>query len=190
MKQADSTDPFCDGGCSPPLTDNKNSREDLVQELSPPAVDGELSNSNRQLLELTPDEEDVVQLLRSVNDGAAIRGTAKNNNSLTESRSEAPPRRVRSQVAPKKLNPKRNRGSRPIVISDDHSQLLTPTEVGHLLKLSSEAVVRRFVDSPGVYDIGSEEVVGRYGKEKPKRRYRMLRIPRHVLDRYLLSTRV
>ena len=84
----------------------------------------------------------------------------------------------------------RNRGPRPIAISDDPQQLLTPTEVGHLLKLSAESVTRRFANMSGVHDLGSEEIVGRHGRERPKRRYRMLRIPRHVLDKYLSETQV
>jgi hypothetical protein len=84
----------------------------------------------------------------------------------------------------------RNRGPRPIAITGDPQELLTPGEVGHLLKIDSESVLRRFAHIPGVFDIGSAEIVGRFGKEKPRRRYRQLRIPRHVLDRYLEGTRV
>jgi hypothetical protein len=84
----------------------------------------------------------------------------------------------------------RNRGPRPIAISSDPQQLLTPAEVGSILKLSPEAITKRFADVAGVHDLGSEEFVGRHGRERPKRRYRMLRIPRHVLDKYLNETQV
>lgn len=63
------------------------------------------------------------------------------------------------------------------------SELLTVKEVAAILKLSPAAITRRFESLPGVLNLGSEET-------RRKRRYSLLRIPRPVLDRYLLSMRV
>jgi hypothetical protein len=62
-------------------------------------------------------------------------------------------------------------------------ELLTVREVADLLKLSPDAITKRFENYPGVLNFGSEET-------RHKRRYSVLRIPRNVLDRYLLSVRV
>lgn len=63
------------------------------------------------------------------------------------------------------------------------SDFFAPEEVAKLLKVSAHTVMRRFEDFPGVIDIGREET--RY-----KRRYRVLRIPRHVFQKFLIANRV
>lgn len=66
-------------------------------------------------------------------------------------------------------------------------ELLTPNEVATLLKVSEDTVLRRFADLPGCIDLGSPEVTRGPGR---KRRYRVLRIPRAVLNRFLLENQV
>jgi hypothetical protein len=63
------------------------------------------------------------------------------------------------------------------------SEFLTVAEIASFLKLSRDAVRERFERLPGVIDVGSPET-------NRKRKYSVLRIPRAVLDRYLLSARV
>ena len=63
------------------------------------------------------------------------------------------------------------------------SEYLTPEEVGAILKVSPKTVVRRFQQCEGVIDHGSPET-------KYKRRYRVLRIPRAVLNMYIHQKRV
>lgn len=58
------------------------------------------------------------------------------------------------------------------------SELLTVAEVASVLKCSDDAVVRRFAKMPGVIDLGRAET-------RHKRRYRVLRIPRAVVEKYL-----
>jgi hypothetical protein len=60
------------------------------------------------------------------------------------------------------------------------SDLLTVSEVAALLKVSEETVTRRFAGVKGVIDIGTPET-------PRKRRYRVLRIPRSVVEKYVLS---
>jgi hypothetical protein len=67
-------------------------------------------------------------------------------------------------------------------------ELHTPAEVAALLKVSEDTVIRRFGDLPGVIDLGSPELVGR--KTGRKRRYRIIRIPRAVLDRFIVEHRI
>lgn len=62
-------------------------------------------------------------------------------------------------------------------------ELLTVREVADRLKLSPDAVTARFESLPGVLNLGSPET-------RHKRRYSVLRIPRAVLERYLLAARV
>lgn len=62
------------------------------------------------------------------------------------------------------------------------TEYLTSNEVADTLKISSETVIRRFEKIPGVIDLGSSE--GRF-----KRRYRILRIPREVLNKFVLENR-
>jgi hypothetical protein len=67
-------------------------------------------------------------------------------------------------------------------------ELHTPAEVAARLKVSEDTVIRRFGDLPGVIDLGSPELVGR--KTRRKRRYRIIRIPGAVLDKFLQEHRI
>ena len=67
-------------------------------------------------------------------------------------------------------------------------ELHTPAEVAARLKVSEDTVIRRFGDLPGVIDLGSPELVGR--KTGRKRRYRIIRIPGVVLDKFLQEHRI
>src|SRR5215472_16307506 len=58
--------------------------------------------------------------------------------------------------------------------------LLTVREVAAVMKCSEDAVSRIFAKLPGVIDLGRAET-------KDKRRYRVLRIPRSVLEQYLMK---
>jgi hypothetical protein len=60
------------------------------------------------------------------------------------------------------------------------SKLLTVAEVARLLNVSEDTVTRRFQKEKGVIDIGSPETPKR-------RRYRVLRIPTSVVEKYLLK---
>jgi hypothetical protein len=62
-------------------------------------------------------------------------------------------------------------------------EYLTVTQVAAILKVSTDSVLRKFGEQPGVIDLGTPET-------NRKRRYRVLRIPRHVLDRVLHQRRV
>jgi hypothetical protein len=58
------------------------------------------------------------------------------------------------------------------------SELLTVSEVAAILKESPDAVTRRFAKVPGVIDLGRAET-------RDKRQYRVLRIPKAVVEKYL-----
>jgi hypothetical protein len=58
------------------------------------------------------------------------------------------------------------------------SELLTVREVASVLKCSEDSVVKRFAKLPGVIDFGQAET-------RQRRRYRILRIPKTVLEKYL-----
>lgn len=60
------------------------------------------------------------------------------------------------------------------------SDLLTVDEVAAILKVSPDTVMRRFAKIKGVIDLGSPETPKR-------RRYRVLRIPRIVVEKFLLQ---
>src|SRR5215469_13586833 len=60
------------------------------------------------------------------------------------------------------------------------SQLLTVSEVAEILGVGEDTVTRRFAKVKGVIDLGSPETPKR-------RRYRVLRIPKSVLEKYLLA---
>jgi len=60
------------------------------------------------------------------------------------------------------------------------SDLLTVAEVAALFNVSNETVTRRFAKERGVIDLGNP------GNLK-RRRYRVLRIPRVVVERYVLT---
>ena len=56
--------------------------------------------------------------------------------------------------------------------------LLTVKDVATVLQCSEDAVVRRFAKVPGVIDLGQPET-------RSRRRYRVLRIPKVVVEQYL-----
>lgn len=58
------------------------------------------------------------------------------------------------------------------------SELLTVRDVAVVLKCGEDAVVRRFAKVPGVIDLGKPET-------RSRRRYRVLRIPKTVVEKYL-----
>jgi hypothetical protein len=60
------------------------------------------------------------------------------------------------------------------------SDLLTISEVAEILGVSDDTVTRRFAKVKGVIDLGSPEMPKR-------RRYRVLRIPKTVVEKFLLS---
>ncbi len=60
------------------------------------------------------------------------------------------------------------------------SELLSAVEVAAILKCSPDTVARKFSKLPGVVDMGSPENL-----KKHKRRYRVLRIPKATLEKYL-----
>jgi Fic family protein len=62
-------------------------------------------------------------------------------------------------------------------------EFFTLDEIAKLLKVSRETVSRHFENEPGVIDLGSPE-------RRHKRRYRVLRIPATVLNRFLHAKRV
>jgi hypothetical protein len=55
---------------------------------------------------------------------------------------------------------------------------LTVDEIASMLRVSTDTVIRTFAGRPGVLELGRPETMH-------KRRYRVLRIPRSVLDKYL-----
>lgn len=63
------------------------------------------------------------------------------------------------------------------------SEFLTPLEVAKILKVNAKTVIRRFEEFPGVVDLGTEET-------RFKRRYRVLRIPREVLEKFIIENRI
>jgi hypothetical protein len=60
------------------------------------------------------------------------------------------------------------------------SELLTVEEVAQILGVSPDTVTRRFAKVKGVIDLGSPETPKR-------RRYRVLRIPKSVVEKFLLA---
>ncbi len=58
------------------------------------------------------------------------------------------------------------------------SELLTVEEVAKILNVSPDSVARKFAKVEGVIDLGSPET-------PKKRRYRVLRIPTSVVEKYL-----
>jgi len=57
---------------------------------------------------------------------------------------------------------------------------LTPADVARLLQVSEDTVYRRMGSLPGVINLGTEG-------DLRKRRYRVLRIPRPVLEKFLVE---
>jgi hypothetical protein len=62
-------------------------------------------------------------------------------------------------------------------------EFFTVGEIAKLLKISPDSVSRHFENEPGVIDLGSPET-------RRKRRYRVLRIPVTVLNRFLHKKQV
>jgi len=60
------------------------------------------------------------------------------------------------------------------------SDLLTVGEVAKILKVSEDTVLRRFEKVKGVVDLGSPET-------PRKRRYRVLRIPKIIVEKFVLA---
>ena len=60
------------------------------------------------------------------------------------------------------------------------TEYLTPEEIADILRCSVETIRRRFQNRKGVIDLGAPET-------RFKRRYRVLRIPRHCFEQYLLE---
>jgi hypothetical protein len=58
--------------------------------------------------------------------------------------------------------------------------LLTPAEAGAILKLSPRSVIARFAGMMGVLALPAEN-----SRLTKRSRYRTIRIPRHVLDRFI-----
>ena len=58
--------------------------------------------------------------------------------------------------------------------------LLTVKDVALILQCSEDAVIRRFAKVDGVIDLGKPET-------RSRRRYRVLRIPKAVVEKYLTS---
>src|SRR6266852_9198304 len=77
-------------------------------------------------------------------------------------------------------------GYRGFFISMD--DLLTPGMVAAELHVSEDSVLRWFGNREGVFNLGSPELVGR--KTGRKRRYRVLRIPRAILQKFLMEHRI
>lgn len=61
-------------------------------------------------------------------------------------------------------------------------EYLTTAEVAAILRISTDTVIRRFENLPGVLDLGSEETMR-------KRRYRTLRIPMSAVKRFIAEHR-
>jgi len=60
------------------------------------------------------------------------------------------------------------------------SEFYTLVEVAAILKCSPDTVARKFAKLPGVIDVGTPENL-----KKHKRRYRVIRIPKATLEKYL-----
>jgi hypothetical protein len=60
------------------------------------------------------------------------------------------------------------------------TEYLTPQEIAKILRCSAETIIRRFENRKGVVDLGTTET-------RFKRRYRVLRIPRHCFEQYLIE---
>lgn len=63
------------------------------------------------------------------------------------------------------------------------AEFYTPTEVAEILKVSRDTILRKFSAVAGVIDMGTPE-------EGKKRQRRTLRIPREVLERFIVESRV
>jgi hypothetical protein len=80
-------------------------------------------------------------------------------------------------------------GSKPVTLGRNEyavqmpTEYLTAAEAAAILKVSPETMIRKFASRSGVIDIGSPE--GRF-----KRRYRVLRIPKHTFEKFIVESRV
>ena len=66
--------------------------------------------------------------------------------------------------------------------------LLTVRDVAAILQCGEDAVIRRFAKMDGVIDLGSQsesKSLSRKSSRLGRRRYRVLRIPKSVVERYL-----
>jgi hypothetical protein len=59
-------------------------------------------------------------------------------------------------------------------------KLLTVRDVATILQCGEDSVIRRFAKMPGVIDLGKPET-------RSRRRYRVLRIPKAVVEKYLTT---
>lgn len=59
-------------------------------------------------------------------------------------------------------------------------ELLTVTDVAGILRCSEDTVLRRFKNRKGVVDLGSPET-------RRKKPYRIIRIPRPVLEEFIME---
>jgi hypothetical protein len=64
-------------------------------------------------------------------------------------------------------------------------ELLTPTEVGAILKLSPRSVIARFAGMAGVLALPAEN-----SRLTKRERYRTIRVPKHVLDKFISENTV
>lgn len=64
-----------------------------------------------------------------------------------------------------------------------NDEYLTVAEVAEMLNVSEDTVRRMFATEPGVINLGHEQEPG-------SRRYRILRVPRHVLNRVMSARTV
>jgi Helix-turn-helix domain len=62
-------------------------------------------------------------------------------------------------------------------------EYLTSQEVAAILRVSRDTVIRRFERRAGVVDLGNPEA-------RFKRRYKVLRIPRETLERFIIENSV
>lgn len=62
-------------------------------------------------------------------------------------------------------------------------QFYTVSEVAAILSVSRDTVIRKFYTYPGVIDLGTKE-------EMHKRKYRVLRIPVDLLEKFLSTKQV
>ena len=63
--------------------------------------------------------------------------------------------------------------------SGSEPDFLTVAETARLLRVSGDTVIRRFASEPGVLVDGNKETV------RGRRKYRILRIPKSVVTRYI-----
>lgn len=67
-------------------------------------------------------------------------------------------------------------------MSTDEPQFLTPQQVAKILQISPKSVIRKFGNRSDVIDLGQAETLH-------KRGYRVLRIPRSALNRFMAENR-